>query len=87
MFRVPTINMGWFSLYVKTIHLDCGSCVICCPMVHWDVSPRRTTFHCYNVGEGEQEGGIETKGIKSGGGLFGVMIPESQDCQDCDKRR
>ncbi len=56
-------------------------------MVHWDVSPRRTTFHCYNVGEGEQEGGIEMKGIKSGGGWFGVMIPESQDCQDCDKMR
>ena len=46
-----------------------------------------TMCHCFNVGEGEQEGEIEMKGIKSGGGWFGVMIPESQDCQDCDKRR
>ncbi len=26
------------------------------------------------VGEGQQEGGIETKGIKSGGGWFGVRV-------------
>ena len=50
----------------------------CCAGMHLPAQPRAIATmwgrESEQVGEGQQEGGIETTGIKSGGGWFGVRV-------------